>query len=227
MTAPDDLAPLLGVGDVPDVGFRQGQIMAWNEANGTNTVSLGGVMLADLPVLNLGEFSLLQEGDIVGLLRFKTSYFILGRIIPPRTPDQNRATFAFGTDTAREEGFAIDQTVTNRGLCTIPAPSWADEALVLVAATAQAHNGRTDPDAALDYLGLKVQVNGVDAIPGAFFVADLGRLAAGSVVGSRLVTSVGGSVNGRAGLWANGGSWGTDDNNGVNVTTTAFFRRTD
>lgn len=130
MTAPDDLAPLLGYGDVPDLGFRQGQIVAWDEATGTNTVNLGGVMLADLPALNLGEFTILQPGDIVALLRYKTSYFILGRLILPRNPDRNRSSVDFGAAGLTQTGFSLNVAGNIRASQTIPVPSWADEAIV-------------------------------------------------------------------------------------------------
>lgn len=223
MSAIDDLAPLLRPNGTPDVGFRQGTVEAWDEATGSNSVNVAGVSISDVPVLNLGEFTLLQPGDVVGLLRFKSTYFILGRIILPRAPDANRATLSFGSDTGRESGFSVTTLpAEGRGLVTIPAPSWADEALVLVTATGQAVNSRTE----VDYLGIKVQVNGVDAMPGAFFgPAGQNEFASGSVVGSALVTDVGSTVNGRAIMWANGDTWAANASNGVNTTVTAFFRR--
>lgn len=71
----------------PDVGYHQGVIQTWNVQTGENTVSVVGSILSNLPMLNITEALVLRPGHVVGLLRFKTNYFILGRIVIPDTPD--------------------------------------------------------------------------------------------------------------------------------------------
>lgn len=75
----DDLVPLLATASEADVGFRQGRIVTWDAQTGANTVELGGQQFTDLPVLSASGISL-SAGDVVGLLRYRSTYLILGRI---------------------------------------------------------------------------------------------------------------------------------------------------
>lgn len=77
----DDLAPLLAKPGVPEVGFGQGVLLSWDSTSGSNTVQLGGATLTDLPMLAASTIQL-AAGDVVGLLRVRSQYFILGRISP-------------------------------------------------------------------------------------------------------------------------------------------------
>jgi hypothetical protein len=62
------------------VTFRQGVVVTWDISTGENTVNVGGTVLSNLPVLTTGEVTSLAAGDVVGLLRSGTQYFVLGRI---------------------------------------------------------------------------------------------------------------------------------------------------
>lgn len=66
-----------------DLGFHSGTIVAWDATTGENTIAVAGGTVNDVPVLSTSDSILLIEGDVVGLLRFKTTYFILGRIAAP------------------------------------------------------------------------------------------------------------------------------------------------
>lgn len=107
----DDLVPLL----VPPpqavgLGFRQGVIQTWNPANAENTVLVGGTLLQNLPILNTAEALLLGAGDVVGILTYQSSWWILGRITIPGTP-QAVATLGSGMVSARVVGgVAISNT---------------------------------------------------------------------------------------------------------------------
>lgn len=83
----DDLAPLLGRAAGDGVGFHQGVVLSWDPVTATNTVAVGGSVLPNVPILNTNEALLLQPGAVVGLLTWKSSWFILGRITVPGTPD--------------------------------------------------------------------------------------------------------------------------------------------
>lgn len=85
----DDLVPLLAGASEADVGFRQGKIVAWDAQTGANTVELGGQQFTDLPVLSASGISL-SVGDVVGLLRYRSTYLILGRI---NTPENFHGSF--------------------------------------------------------------------------------------------------------------------------------------
>lgn len=92
MSASRDLAKLLtaaspftstGTAQQAELSFRQGIISAWDAAAGTNTVHVGGTNIHNVAVLVTGDSLVLGVGDLVGLLRFKQTYFILGRITEP------------------------------------------------------------------------------------------------------------------------------------------------
>jgi hypothetical protein len=89
----NDLAELLtfagkfGAAGRPDtqgpLGFHQGQVVTWNSVTGQNTVAVLGTTVNDVPVLTTADSIMLNVGDTVGILRFKSTYFLLGRIAPP------------------------------------------------------------------------------------------------------------------------------------------------
>ncbi|PRX48689.1 hypothetical protein B0I33_104507 [Prauserella shujinwangii] len=66
-----------------DIGFHQGVVTAWNASTGENTLTVAGGVVNNVPVLTTADSIMLNVGDVVGLLRFKSTYFILGRIAPP------------------------------------------------------------------------------------------------------------------------------------------------
>lgn len=66
-----------------DIGFHMGVVTAWNSSTGQNTLMVSGGVVNDIPVLSTADSIMLNVGDTVGLLRFKSTYFILGRIAPP------------------------------------------------------------------------------------------------------------------------------------------------
>lgn len=65
------------------LGFHQGVVDAWDSITGANTVRVLGTTINDLPVLSTADSIMLTEGDLVGVMRFQATYFILGRIAPP------------------------------------------------------------------------------------------------------------------------------------------------
>lgn len=86
----DDLTPLLlpgNTGEMPELGFHQGIVMAWSVETGENIIRVAGSNFNDLQMLNITEALVLQPGHVVGLLRFKNTYFILGRIVTPDTDE--------------------------------------------------------------------------------------------------------------------------------------------
>lgn len=90
-----DLAPfLIGAGE-PDVGFHTGEVMAWNQSAGTNTIRVLGTPMTDLQVVATGSV-MVGVGDLVAIWRYKSTYFVMGRITPV---DQTlRVRYVVGTD---------------------------------------------------------------------------------------------------------------------------------
>lgn len=95
----DDLAPLMVApkadGPSQAVSFRQGTITAFNQITLENTVVMGGTVLTDLPLLGVGESTLLTPGSVVGLLVVGSgatkTVAILGRLVTPDTDDAANA----------------------------------------------------------------------------------------------------------------------------------------
>lgn len=88
MTTTDDITALLlagNTGELPELGFHQGIIVAWNNQTGQNTIRVAGTDVVDIQMLNITEALVLETGHVVALLRFKNTYFILGRIVTPAT----------------------------------------------------------------------------------------------------------------------------------------------
>jgi hypothetical protein len=110
----DDLAPLLAAAPAGAVGFRQGTVIAWDPLTAANTIDVGGSTFSDLSILNTSEALLLGPGSVVGILTTGTaakSWFILGRVTVPGTPDAATALQAIYNNLVAAN--AIDQgTVT-------------------------------------------------------------------------------------------------------------------
>lgn len=64
-----------------DISFHQGIIVAWNATNSTNAVDVAGSIVYDLPVLTSAGLIALGAGDPVAILKYKSTYFILGRVV--------------------------------------------------------------------------------------------------------------------------------------------------
>ncbi len=82
-------------GPAQEVRYRQGTIVAFNPTTLENQVDVGGTILTDLPLLGVGEASLLTVGSVVGIQvvgdQGARSMAILGRMVRPNTPDAAEA----------------------------------------------------------------------------------------------------------------------------------------
>lgn len=215
----DDLAPLLAPAGQPPVGFHQGQVLAWNADTGANQINVAGTVLIDVPILNTGEAIALKTGHVVGLLRFNTTYFILGRITIPGASDFAAASVAFARASSSATGFTVNTTQSAKATATIQCPSWADEVLVLATAHATATNG----SAGTDFLEVRARVGAGfgqnqagRAQPGELTHASASRSALDAVTGASFDVSVE--------VWSDIGSWGADGSNGAHISAIAMFR---
>lgn len=153
----DDLTPFLKASNgKPEVGFHQGRVMAWNQNTSKNTISMAGAVLSDVPILNGTEPLILKEGDIVGMLRFKTSYFILGRIMVPGQTEVGSLPGLQQGVGASERSFPLSVDDSNVAQAVIQVPEWANQALVMCTANATIHN----PDANHRFVYLAATVSG-------------------------------------------------------------------
>lgn len=138
--APDDLAPLLFPPVRGDFGFHQGKVVTWDQSTGENTILVAGATLVDVPILNGTEVPLLEPDHIVGMLRFKSSYFILGRIIIPNTPDIGALPGMLVGSGQAEAAFSLSTVSQSLASSLITVPPWANQALVMCTANAVVKN---------------------------------------------------------------------------------------
>lgn len=75
------LVPFLVPKDEPDVGFHSGFVTAWDAEAGTNTILVLGTPMQDLQVVSAGSVAV-GAGDTVAIWRYKSTYFVMGRIAP-------------------------------------------------------------------------------------------------------------------------------------------------
>lgn len=85
----DDLSPFLTPpGQSTDdpservLRLRQGTVVAWDNSTNTNTIDVGGTQLQNVPVLNAATYT---AGQVVTLLTWAGTWFVLGRITAPGT----------------------------------------------------------------------------------------------------------------------------------------------
>ncbi len=74
-----------------DVRYRSGTIVSFDPNTLENVVNVGGTDLTDLPLLGVGEATLLTAGSVVGILvigdeNHGKTYAIIGRLVSPNTP---------------------------------------------------------------------------------------------------------------------------------------------
>lgn len=222
MSRADDLAPLLRQAG-GDVGFRQGTVVTW-ASDGTNAVDVGGTRLVNLPALNIGDYVVLQPGDVVGLLRFKTTFFILGRIQLPGPPDPDRATVAFDVATGFDAGVTLTPSYAILASCTLDVPEWADEALVTATSTVSAQNTAAQTDLAM----CKTEINGLN---GATMLTTVGAGDRGAIstTATFLITDPPASILCTAQGQTNSTfsqTWTGDVFTAAYINATAIYRRT-
>jgi hypothetical protein len=83
----------------PPLAFHQGVVVAWDAIAGTNKVRVLGEDMDDLPSLIGSEVGLVRAGDVVGLIRFQNTMFVLGRIEGAGVEQR-----AFGVESQRVAG---------------------------------------------------------------------------------------------------------------------------
>lgn len=223
MSQQETIAPLIVPPGEPDIGFRQGIVRAWDEKTGTNEIEVSGARLTNLPCLNIGEFVILQPGDVVGLLRYKTSYFILGRITPPLGPDNNRASLGDASSGASTTGFAVPGSPGLVQQQTITIPEWADTVTIHLTVDASVRN--TTANADIVYLA-----GYIDGAAGGemYELVDPSRYVAMSASAIRTITNPSTTITiGARMRTQSGAAWSAYTGNIVNVNATAIYQRVD
>lgn len=113
MPSQADLSPLFAperIGAAQPMFYLQGTIVTFDQVTLENTVSVGGSVLANLPLLGVGEAALLVPGAAVGLQVAGDQIAIVGRWVVPGTADATDATALLSSFIAA--GFVLAQEST-------------------------------------------------------------------------------------------------------------------
>lgn len=114
---------------MPDLGFHQGQITYFNSGTGENEILIAGSVITNVPMLNIGDTVNLVSGDLVAVLRHRSTYFILGRIVLPLSEFFASSSVAFATRHTTPFGFAISTTEFIAATATMTVPAWSERVL--------------------------------------------------------------------------------------------------
>lgn len=184
-----------------DLTFHLGYVEAWDELTGSNNIRVNGAQMTNLKAVMSAAFSPIQVGDTVALLRFQTTYFILG---PVRAPGASLGQ--------RLASNRVAQLVTNFG-----SPSWTDlpgsygpELTVYIGSSRRAlvlHSMEYQISGVIDMANRGaqhqgVQITGASNIPAETaitnaYVRGTPGISGGSVVASTLVTAANGLNQGQ------------------------------
>lgn len=131
MSGRSDLTSLFAP-TAPAEPFRQGVIVAFDPATGANQVSVGGAVLVDLPILVGGDTVNFAPGDVVILLKYRSSWAIFGRIVVPGSDALTATAVSFAGGGASSGAFTITSSFSTPAEVNVPTPVWANS-LVLYA----------------------------------------------------------------------------------------------
>lgn len=219
----DDLTPLLVPRPVPGSGFRQGTVVAFNPLTGANTISVAGGVLTDLPLLNIGDSVNIGPGDVVVLMRLRSSWAILGRVVVPGSSELARGATAVhrvNWDTAI--GYALTTSLVTQITQTRVAPAWATYYQV----HATAHMGALNSTGVQDFARLLLQdqaasTNQQDTpdTPAGKFTSCSASLARGGPLSGGETLTVAAQVK------SFGAGWAANSANGVTLNSFWIFSR--
>lgn len=220
----ENLANLIAGAPATDVEFHTGVVEAFDQATGANTVRVAGTPLVDLQMMNIGDTTNLAAGDVVQVIRIRTNYFVLGRIVPPHSARFASQTFDFASAMTHEDNFAITTVGIEYAIQAFVTPAWANRMIVHTTVDC---SGRNDRGVA-DYLYAAVTFNGFVVSHEQLQNVDAGETGSCSSTyaqaGDFAVDGHPFTVAGR--IHTNGGTWTTSALNSVTVSTSIVYRRT-
>lgn len=195
----EDLAGLFRPPD-PVEPFRQGVVLTFDTAAGTSTVDVGGLVLSNLPLLNIGDTVNLAPGNVVVLMRINGSWAILGRVVVPGSSVLNSSAVSFASIYAQGVTAHVSNVSVQVATITIPVPAWANEASVEATSTIFANNS----SGAVQGFSLATEIAGSAAPVGAVVSVTNGQSQTAVNPYSRVfAVTPGGSFTVRA----NAGAW--------------------
>lgn len=147
MTTPQraDLAGLFQPPE-PTESFRQGEVLTFNPATGANTVRVGGAVLTDLPILVGGDTVNFAPGDAVILLKYKSAWAILGRVVVPGSSKLTATAVSFDGGGAAAGAFTITSSFSTPAEVYVATPAWANSLVLYAISTVIVSNGSGAPE---------------------------------------------------------------------------------
>lgn len=112
-----------------DLRYRQGIVITFDPVTLANTVQVGDTVVSNLPLLGVGEATLLAPGAIVGIIsvlseRGTATWAIIGRMVIPNTADAFNAIGLLSSAITTAAIEAQETTSTNSYVdLTTPGPS--------------------------------------------------------------------------------------------------------
>lgn len=138
MPLSDDLSSLFGPapqGAAANSQIRQGVILSFSTADGSNTVGVGASILTNVPMLLTGAEVKYTVGDPVLLLILGNTYMILGKVAMVGSSTFASASIATASANNSVTGFSPSTSDVLLTSCTVTVPSWANTALVTAIGT--------------------------------------------------------------------------------------------
>lgn len=221
----DDLTSLFGRDD-PESGFRQGTIISFNVLSGLGDVRVGGATLTDVPFLTqAGQVSYLP-GDAVLLIRFRSSWAILGRYVSPggiaAIGRYFELTGVYSTPTV--SNYSLTTTFVTQATMTIGVPPWAEVATVTASLMLLARNSTASTDFLQGRI-LPPSGGATSWISAAVPTLQFGSL---TVVGShQMLVTPGGSLVIGGQVSTSGGSWAANVSNAAYLQATVAWNSND
>lgn len=205
----------------PDPPFRQGVVVAYNTGTGQNTIDVGGALLQDLPLLNIGDTVNLAVGNVVVLMKLKSSWAILGRVLSPLS--SSFAADAVKTFHGQNQvsNFAITTSFQTFGTFTFTTPAFANQCLIYGTAQVTAEN----TSGASDRLNVILDINGAGGGEGKLTLVST-AIGAITSANSRQIGVTSGqtiTLNGRVKTTV--GNWAADSENVSTINSVAIFTK--
>lgn len=153
---------------ISELSFHQGVVIAWNNTTGENTVVISGSSINDLAMLNIGDTTNIIVGDTVAVIRYRNSYFIIGRVIVPNTDGFASSAFAYETTSNRVSNFVVPEDVpTTIASASATIPDWANFGII----TARVDFCAFNQTGARDSIYAQIDING--SFQGSEFLTDV------------------------------------------------------
>lgn len=220
------LAELKSKSDEPaPFDYHVGVITSFNTDTGANTVRVRGAEIPDVPMLNSTSTVDFNTGDSVVVLKYRTGYFILGRIVAANSDSFGSEATDFDGYLHEIDGFSVTTTLTTLVSMTFAVPAWASGAVLVSSAHLQCQN--TTAGTSFIYVRIVGDISGFSTFGSTTM---LNRAGAGefSYVGTSFFQAInvmpGGTI--MVGAQCRGdAAFASDVNNRLYLTTSITYRR--